>query len=206
MKLKHYFSILVFIILILCLSACGISKDLKDAIITETKNKIDEQIDKYKNGSQKFSKYLSIDQVSYEIVDVQESTNLPKDYIVTLKFYGTTDKNLDSLEKDLACGDMERLFSDFSFDYKGKKIDVTTVGADKSSNHYIYHHISASINNEEVDPMESEREEIEKHPCAICGKTDGTRQINNSKIGGKWDENWYCDEHYADAWQYYYGD
>lgn len=45
----------------------------------------------------------------------------------------------------------------------------------------------------------------EKHPCAICHKTEGTRQINNNKIGGEWDENWYCKEHYADAWQYYYG-
>ena len=45
-----------------------------------------------------------------------------------------------------------------------------------------------------------------QHPCAICGKTEGTTQINNSKIGGKWDENWYCKKHYADAWQYYYGD
>lgn len=44
-----------------------------------------------------------------------------------------------------------------------------------------------------------------KHKCVICGKTEGTKQINNNKIGGKWDEEWYCTKHYADAWQYYYG-
>lgn len=44
-----------------------------------------------------------------------------------------------------------------------------------------------------------------EHPCAICGKTEGTKQINNNQIGGQWDENWYCTKHYADAWQYYYG-
>ena len=41
--------------------------------------------------------------------------------------------------------------------------------------------------------------------CAICGKRDGLRQITAQAGNGKWDENWYCIEHYADAWQYYYG-
>ncbi len=39
------------------------------------------------------------------------------------------------------------------------------------------------------------------HKCAICGKSGG-RQITN-QAG---DNNYYCTEHYADAWQYYYGD
>lgn len=37
--------------------------------------------------------------------------------------------------------------------------------------------------------------------CAICGKTTGLRQITNTHG----DYYWYCSEHYADAWQYYYG-
>ena len=44
-----------------------------------------------------------------------------------------------------------------------------------------------------------------KHPCSICGKTDGTRQITAKAANGQWDDGWYCDKHYADAWQYYYG-
>lgn len=44
-----------------------------------------------------------------------------------------------------------------------------------------------------------------KHPCAVCGKTEGTRQITAQAGNGKWDENWYCKRHYADAWKYYYG-
>ena len=43
------------------------------------------------------------------------------------------------------------------------------------------------------------------HRCAICGKTEKTRQITAQTANGKWDEYWYCPEHYADAWQYYYG-
>ena len=39
------------------------------------------------------------------------------------------------------------------------------------------------------------------HKCAICGKTTGLRQITNTHG----DHYWYCAEHYADAWQYYYG-
>lgn len=38
------------------------------------------------------------------------------------------------------------------------------------------------------------------HKCAICGKS-GARQITN-QAG---DNNYYCTEHYADAWQHYYG-
>lgn len=38
------------------------------------------------------------------------------------------------------------------------------------------------------------------HKCAICGKSGG-RQITNSAG----DYYYYCSEHYADAWQYYYG-
>ena len=41
--------------------------------------------------------------------------------------------------------------------------------------------------------------------CAICGKKDDLRQITAKTSSGEWDENWYCAEHYADAWQYYYG-
>ena len=37
--------------------------------------------------------------------------------------------------------------------------------------------------------------------CTICGKTTGLRHIANSAG----DNSWYCEEHYADAWQYYYG-
>ena len=44
------------------------------------------------------------------------------------------------------------------------------------------------------------------HRCAICGKTEGTRQITAKTSSGQFDDNWYCSEHYADAWQYYYGD
>lgn len=61
---------------------------------------------------------------------------------------------------------------------------------------------------EEVQKREEYRKKSygnEKHACAICGSTEDTRQINNNKIGGKWDENWYCTKHYASAWQYYYG-
>ena len=43
------------------------------------------------------------------------------------------------------------------------------------------------------------------HRCAICGKTEKTRQITAQAANGKWDDSWYCPEHYADAWQYYYG-
>lgn len=41
--------------------------------------------------------------------------------------------------------------------------------------------------------------------CVICGKRDGLRQITAQAGNGKWDDSWYCIEHYADAWQYYYG-
>ena len=41
--------------------------------------------------------------------------------------------------------------------------------------------------------------------CAICGTTKGLRQITAKTSSGKYDESWYCAEHYADAWQYYYG-
>lgn len=44
-----------------------------------------------------------------------------------------------------------------------------------------------------------------KHPCAVCGKTEGTKKITAKAGNGEWDENWYCSKHYADAWQYYYG-
>ena len=38
--------------------------------------------------------------------------------------------------------------------------------------------------------------------CVICGKKTGLRKITNSAG----DDSWYCSEHYADAWQYYYGE
>ena len=62
---------------------------------------------------------------------------------------------------------------------------------------------------EEAKKTEEYREmraEKESHKCAICGSTEDTKQINNNGIGGKEDLNWYCTKHYADAWQYYYGD
>ncbi len=43
------------------------------------------------------------------------------------------------------------------------------------------------------------------HACCICGKTEGTTQITAQTKSG-YDDNWYCEEHYASAWQYYYGD
>ena len=42
------------------------------------------------------------------------------------------------------------------------------------------------------------------HKCCICGTTEGTTQIT-AKTKSGWDDNWYCKKHYADAWQYYYG-
>lgn len=36
--------------------------------------------------------------------------------------------------------------------------------------------------------------------CVICGKT-GATQITNTAG----DENYYCPEHYSNAWQHYYG-
>ncbi|MBP3871435.1 MAG: hypothetical protein J6E46_10735 [Faecalicoccus sp.] len=41
--------------------------------------------------------------------------------------------------------------------------------------------------------------------CVICGRTDGLRHITAQSASGEWDDSWYCEEHYADAWQYYYG-
>lgn len=43
------------------------------------------------------------------------------------------------------------------------------------------------------------------HRCAICGTTKDLRQITAKTSSGEWDPDWYCAEHYADAWQYYYG-
>lgn len=46
---------------------------------------------------------------------------------------------------------------------------------------------------------------VSSYKCAICGKTDGLRQITAQTSDGRSDNYWYCIEHYADAWQYYYG-
>ena len=116
-----------------------------------------------------------------------------------------TDSSLDSTQKDLACHDMEKLFRDYTFDYKGKSMDVTDMdpGTTKIRPCKM---TSSWINDEEIHAIEkTEYTKAVTHKCTICGKTEGTRQIT-AQAGGKWDENWYCSEHYADAWQYYYGD
>lgn len=52
---------------------------------------------------------------------------------------------------------------------------------------------------------ESSSSSASSHACCICGKTEGTRQITAKTSSGRYDYNWYCQKHYADAWQYYYG-
>ena len=85
----------------------------------------------------------------------------------------------------------------FDFEYKGKYI-------------YVEGYTENWLNGERIEKKESSssssNNSTEKHECIICGKTEGTRQITAQAANGKWDEAWYCEEHYADAWQYYYGD
>ncbi len=46
--------------------------------------------------------------------------------------------------------------------------------------------------------------EDDKARCTICGTTEDLRHITAPP--GITDTDWYCSKHYADAWQYYYGD
>ena len=47
---------------------------------------------------------------------------------------------------------------------------------------------------------ESSRHSSSPTKCVICGKGPATQITTTAK-----DYNYYCAKHYADAWQYYYG-
>ena len=202
--MKKMISTLLALMMIMSLAACGgVNGALKEEITAQVTNVINSNQQKqFNKESSDFVKY-NIEDVSFEIQDVEKSGNK---YVVTIKFVATTSSSLSSTEKSLVCYSMKELFDDFSFDYNGKTIQVTTLGS-KSTTDPSYFHVSAWVNEEEVMPIElPTKTTTEKHKCAICGKTEGTRQITAQAGNGKWDENWYCQKHYADAWQYYYGD
>lgn len=199
-KKRVLFCFAIVLALAIVLTSCGLDEKLKEEITAQTYDRIEHQKESYKKENSKyikFSEYLDVDDVSYEIIDIIHNDS--NEYAVSIKFMADIDKtDLSSTEKSLACYDMEKLFHDFSFDYNGRKISITSCdnGTTEIKPCCLF---SSWINGEEIHTIEREKyssenyssEKHSKHKCEVCSK-EGTHSI----VGISGQIEYYCSEHY----------
>lgn len=154
------------------------------------------------------NRVISIVLMLMMILTISSACAINTDYRQVLRessyYYCEEHFNSDGEEKINELNEIIEDHNNYSFRVKYGKGKYTDAECEICGKPCAYHVYVLESEDFEFDSKDDNSEG--KHPCAICGKTEGTKQINNSQIGGKWDDNWYCTEHYADAWQYYYGD
>lgn len=182
--MKKIIALLLSVLLCFSLCACGkgvSSKDRKE-IIKIVSDTIDSNIEKRKSSGN-FSKYINIDDVSYEITKVIKDDG---EYVVTIIFKATTEKYLSDTQKSLACYSMEELFRPCY--YNDKKIDI--IGSDSRYGE-TYHHVSSWINGVEIHSMtknsnsSSKTNTASSRTCKFCKKkfTDSSNTMSIAKTG-----------------------
>ncbi len=141
-----------------------------------------------------------ITDISYSIVDFRRNNRGAYSASVVLDCKSTY-SGLDSLDASL----LAYAIADYVPGYISE-VDTTTGDHITLEGSNARQMLTINVNGECIQsPSKSSYSKPEKHKCAICGETEGTTQITAQAANGKWDDSWYCPKHYADAWQYYYG-